>query len=338
MRDPYQVLGVTRTASTAEIKKSYRRLAKELHPDSHPGDGGAAERFKEVASSYSLLNDPAKRARYDRGEIDGQGNERRQRRNQTHGQARSGPQARRPGAAGAEAGRSAGAGAGQADESGPFESFSFENFGFGGFSGEDVFSPFFGNRANTSRRAQARAQARSLDSRHRIKVNFVDAAKGTTRKLKLDSGKSVNVAIPAGIEDGQTVRLKNQGGMALGGKLRGDALVEVRVDEHAFFRRQGSDVHIELPINLKEAVLGAKVEVPTVDGPVSLTIPRNSSSGRTLRLKGKGIIDRKRRRRGDQYVMLKLILPERRDAQLEGLIGDWAPANADVRAKMKADS
>ena len=329
MRDPYQVLGVTRTASTAEIKKSYRRLAKELHPDRHPGDGGAAERFKEVASSYSLLNDPAKRARYDLGEIDGQGNVRRRRRSQ----ARSGTRGRKPGAAGSSA--DPGSGAGQGDEAGQFESFSFENFGFGGFSGEDVFSPFFGNRTNTSRRAQARAQARSLDSRYRIKVSFVDAAKGTTRKLKLESGKSVNVAIPAGIEDRQMVRLKNQGGMALGGKLRGDALVEVRVDEHAFFKRQGSDVHVDLPINLKEAVLGAKVEVPTVDGPVSLTVPRNSSSGRTLRLKGKGIIDRKRRRRGDQYVVLKLVLPERRDAQLESLIDDWAPAAADVRAKMK---
>jgi DnaJ-class molecular chaperone len=338
MIDPYQMLGVTRKSSTADIKKSYRRLAKELHPDRHPGDGRAAERFKEVASSYSLLNDPAKRARFDRGEIDGQGNERRYRR----GQARPGPRARRPGAAGAGAspgaGRGAGQGAGQADEAGPFESFSFENFGFGGFSGEDVFSPFFGNRGNNSRRAQARAQARSLDSRYSLKVNFVDAAKGTTRKLKLENGKSVKVAIPAGIEDGQTVRLKNQGGMALGGKLRGDALVEVRVDDHAFFKRHGSDVHVELPINLKEAVLGAKVEVPTVDGPVSLTIPRSSSSGRTLRLKGKGIIDRKRRRRGDQYVVLKLALPERRDAELERLIGDWAPATGDVRAKMKADS
>ena len=168
MIDPYQMLGVTRKSSTADIKKSYRRLAKELHPDRHPGDGRAAERFKEVASSYSLLNDPAKRARFDRGEIDGQGNERRYRR----GQARPGPRARRPGAAGAGAspgaGRGAGQGAGQADEAGPFESFSFENFGFGGFSGEDVFSPFFGNRGNNSRRAQARAQARSLDSRYSL--------------------------------------------------------------------------------------------------------------------------------------------------------------------------
>jgi DnaJ-class molecular chaperone len=280
MRDPYTVLGVARDASEAEIKKAYRKLAKELHPDLHPGDKKIEERFKEASVAYKILGDKDLRQRYDRGEIGPDGAEKPQFRYEYAG---GGP--RRPGA------------------------------GFGGFTAEDIFAEFgdiFG------RGARGRRPMRGADRQFELAVDFLDAALGAVRRVNLPGGRTLDVRIPAGIEDGKQIRLKGQGEPSpMAGGPAGDALVEVRVRPHPLFRRDGKDIRIELPISLPEAVLGAKVKVPTIAGPVSLTVPKGASSGQTLRLKGRGIAD------GDQYVTLLIKLPAKGDKDLEALMQRW---------------
>ena len=311
MRDPYQTLGVPRSASTEDIKKAYRRLAKEHHPDLKPGNAGNEERFKEISAAYTLLSDPERRARFDRGEIDASGAERR------HGYHAHSSRAH------SHAG---------ADDGG---------FGFG----DDWFSELFGGRrggtgagpsgARTGRAGGAGVKAKGTDIAYSVTVSFLEAAAGAKRRINLSNGKSLDVAIPPGTEDQQKLRLKGQGLPGLGGAPAGDAIVEVHVEPHPHFVRQDGDIHLEMPITLNEAILGATIRVPTVSGPVAVKVPPGSNTGSVLRLRGRGVVNQKSRQTGDQYVKLKVVLPEPPDAELVQFMKSWAIKRSyDVRKKV----
>lgn len=311
MADPYQILGVQQSASPAVLKKAYRKLAKDLHPDLHPGDKQISDRFKEVSAAYDLLSDTKKRARFDRGEIDGQGNE------------RAGPQfAYGRAHAGADHGRPFGAAGG----------------GMGGAFGgaEDVFSQIFsGLRRN--RGGNQRVDAKGADRSYSVDIGFLDAARGAKRRLTLADGRTLDVNIPSGIEEGQTIRLRAQGEPGVGRAPAGDALLNVRIVPHPLFTRKHDAVHVEVPITIPEAVLGAKIEVPTIDGSVSMSVPKGSNTGTVLRLKGRGIAIGAAKNRGDQFVRLVVKLPEKPDAELEKFAKDWARKRAyEVRHPSKS--
>jgi len=259
MKDPYSVLGVERDATQNEIKRVYRQLVKASHPDLHPGNKAMAERFKELSVAYELLGDPDKRARYDRGEIDASGAP-RVHAHFSHGYAGA-----------------------------PHDESAFTGFGDGAFNPEDLFADLFGGLRGRGR-ARRPAPARGADRLYTLKVSFLDAAKGTKQRLTLPRGKTLDVTIPAAIESGQTIRLKNQGEPGRDGAPAGDALITVEVAPHPRFTRKGKDIHVEARVTLPEAVLGARIQVPTIDGAVSLKVPKGSNTGTTLRLKGKGIV------------------------------------------------
>ena len=300
--DPYEVLGVSRTASQDEIRKAYRKLAKESHPDLHPGDRQAEERFKRVTAAYDLLGDPDKRARYDRGEIDATGAERPQRRYYREYADADGGEAH------------------------PYQSRA----GFADFDDlGDVFADLFGAAA-AGRGGAAPGGARAgfafpgADVRYELTVDFLAAVNGATTRVTLPDGKALDISIPAGLRDGQVLRLKGQGMPGVRGGPPGDALVTVHIRPHPFFERRGDEIHMELPITLAEAVLGGRVRVPTPTGPVNATVPEGSNTGRSLRLRGKGVPDPRTGRRGDMYVRLKVVLPEQPDPELEGFVKEWA--------------
>ena len=306
MRDPYEVLGVSRTASAADIKKAYRKLAKQLHPDKNPGNQVIAERFKEISAAYTMLSDEAVKARFDRGEIDANGQERARGFNRGY------------------------AGAGMGGGPDPFG-------GAGGEASDDIFSDLFGGFRRGGRGQPFRT--RGADRKYVLKIGFLDAARGSKRRITLPDGKLLDVTIPAGITDGQHIRLKNQGEAGTGGAAAGDALIEVQIEPHAFFTRDGNDVVVELPVTMGEALLGAKVDVTTIDGMVTVTVPKNANSGTKLRLKGKGIEDRKAGSRGNQYVTLKVVLPSEPDAELEKFVQIWSEKHPyDVRGRFKLGS
>jgi DnaJ-class molecular chaperone len=310
MRDPYQVLGVSRTASPEEIKKAYHTLAKTHHPDLKPGDAKHEERFKEISTAYSLLSDADKRGRYDRGEIDATGAER-------------GPRGFHGGNGGGF--QNGGRGRGFPRDEPEDGSFTFS---------EDFFSDIFGRRRAPSGNAGPGFKAKGTDIAYSVNVSFVEAAQGTKRRISLSNGKSLEVAIPPGTEDQQKLRLKGQGLPGLGGGAAGDAIIEVLVEAHAFFTRQDSDIHVEVPVTLYEAVLGASIRVPTVGGAVTLKIPPGSNTGSVLRLRGRGLISQKTKQTGDQYVKLKVVLPDPPDSELARLIEVWAKNRSyDVRKK-----
>jgi DnaJ-class molecular chaperone len=294
MRDPYQVLGVSKTASADEIKKKYRQLAKKLHPDLNPGNAEAASKFKDISAAYDLLSDAQKRARFDRGEIDASGAERPER--QYYRAYADSPEGAKYGSA---------------------------------FDSEDLFSDLFG-RARGGRDFKIRG----TDVSYELPVDFIEAAAGAKKRVTMADGKVLDINIPAGTEDRQTLRLKGQGQPGFGGAEPGDAYIEVHVQPHAFFIRKDSDVHLELPVSLGEAVLGGKITVPTIEGDVAMTIPKGSNSGTTLRLKGRGIVDRKSKQRGDQYVKLKVVLPEGADAELTRFVEGWNKRDDDVRTRL----
>lgn len=308
MRDPYLTLGVPRTATSDDVKKAYRKLAKEHHPDLKPGVSGDEERFKEISAAYAILSDPDKRARYDRGEIDANGTERHDPRSGYRG----------PGARG----RAAGAGP---DDGG---------FGFGP---EDFFHDLFGRKRQAGASASgtgAGVKAKGSDIAYSLTIPFLDAAQGTKRRISLSNGKSIDVAVPPGTEDQQKLRLKGQGLPGLGGAGAGDAIVEINVEPHPFFTRQDGDIHVEVPVTLYEAVLGASIRVPTVSGPVSVKVPPGSNTGSMLRLRGKGVVSQKSKQTGDQYVKLKVVLPDPPDSELVKIIEDWGKTRSyDVRKK-----
>jgi DnaJ-class molecular chaperone len=289
--DLYQQLGVQRGASEAEIKKASRSLAKQLHPDRNKDNPKAAERFAKVTQAYDLLSDKDKRARYDRGEIDEDGNPR-----MPFGGGGAGP---RPGGGGFE-GFPNGFDAGNAaDLSDLFEGL-FGAAGQARRGGAGSGGPFGGF-------GRARPPQKGADVAYRLKVSFTDAATLKQQRVTLSGGRTVDIKLPKGVEDGTKIRLSGQGQEGQGG--RGDAIVTIEIASHPFFVREGKNIRLTLPVTLKEAVLGAKVKVPTPEGPVMLTIPKGSSSGKVLRVKGRGFTA-KDGSRGDQLIQLAIDVPE----------------------------
>ncbi|UVK41013.1 J domain-containing protein [Mesorhizobium sp. AR10] len=285
--DPYELLGVKRDASQKEIQAAYRRRAKKLHPDLNPGNKQAEQDFKDLSAAYEILRDEEKRGRFDRGEIDATGSEKPQRRYYRDF---------------AEAGTGAG---------------TYENgAGFADFGADDIFSQFF------SQRGRQGFRMRGADARYSMEIDFLDAVNGGTRQVTLPDGKTLDIRIPPGARDGQRLRLRGKGGAGEGGAETGDALIELHVRAHPFYRREGDDIRFDLPISLAEAVLGGKLRVPTPVGPVVANVPENSSSGRTLRLKGKGVA-RRNGDRGDVYATLKIVLPEKADPDLKAFVSGW---------------
>jgi DnaJ-class molecular chaperone len=309
--DPYRTLNVPRSADQAAIKQAYRKLAKILHPDRNPGSARAEQRFKEVSQAYDLLSDPVKRAKYDRGEIDAEGRPRQTFRGfEFAGDAQDAAESIFGKVFGGAFGRGFG---------GPFGERS--GSGRGQFRFDDL------REAAGAGSAGARQARRGGNRRYRLEVDFATAALGGKHRLQMDGGRTIEVVVPAGAEAGSTLRLKGQGDRGSPGGAAGDALVELAIRPHPLFTRKGNDIHIELPISVPEAVLGASVPVPTIDGPVRINVPAGSNSGRTLRLRGRGIAQPDGRR-GDQYVRLLVVLPETSDSELEA----WARRrNYDVR-------
>jgi DnaJ-class molecular chaperone len=290
--DPYKVLGVPRGASEEEIRRNYRKLAKELHPDLNPANRATAEeRFKKVSAAYDIVGDPEKRKQYDRGEIDANGEPRR-----SYQRAHAG---------GAPFG-----GRGSAGRAG-------EDFGFG-----DIFSDLFGSMRGP-RGGEPPLRLRGQDVRYTLEVDFLEAVNGATKRVTMPEGGVLDLNVPQGVTDGQVLRLRGKGGAAVRGGEPGDALVEVRVRAHPQFKRAGDDITLELPISLDEAVLGAKVEVPTISGRVQLTIPKGTSSGRVFRLKGKGVHTAASGSAGDQLVTVHIILPDKIDDELSYFLSEW---------------
>jgi DnaJ-class molecular chaperone len=298
--DPYSALGVAKTATQDDIRKAYKKIAKESHPDLNPGDPKAEARFKAAAAAYDLLKDEEQRRRFDAGEIDAQGQERPERR--FYREYAEGPEATY------------------------HTSRGFEDFG----DYSDVFADLFGQRAG--RRGSGGGggpegvRMRGPDRHYTLTVGFLEAARGATRRLTMPDGSVLDVRIPEGLADGQTIRLRGKGGEGYGGGPAGDALVTVTVEPHDFFRREGEDIHVELPISFDEAVLGGKVEVPTIDGRVALTVPKGASTGRVLRLRGKGV--KRGEKRGDQLVSLKIVAPPATDEELEAFFRNWREGHA----------
>ncbi len=305
MRDPYTVLGVAKTASADEVKKAYRRLAKKFHPDQNKEDPKAKEKFSEANSAYEILGDEKKRGQFDRGEIDAEGKPRFQ--------GFEGFGAGGPGGPGGFR-RSSGSGA---------EHFEFNvgGGGPGGFDPSDLFGDLFGRgrKAGGPRQTVPKGE----DVTCTVSVGLVDAVKGTTSRVILPNGRTLEVKIPEGMEDGKQIRLKGQGSPSLHGGEAGDALITVRVTAHPFFRVDGRDLRADLPITLYEAALGGKVQIPTVGGAVEMTLPPWSNSGRTLRLRGKGLPASGKLPAGDLLVTLRVTLPEKSDADLETLMRKW---------------
>jgi DnaJ-class molecular chaperone len=291
-KDLYTVLGVSKTASAEDVKSAYRTLVKQLHPDLHPGDQKRGERFREVASAYEILGDEEKRRKYDNGEIDAEGQ-----------QAPAGGQyyrdfANRGGAR-------------------QYQSHAgFEDLG----DVSDLFSDLFGQGGRVR-------NGRGRNVSYKLDVDFLTAANGGQTRINLPDGKPLNVAIPEGVTDGQVLRLKGLGEPGQGTAPAGDALIEVHVKPHPQFVRQGDDVLHELAVSIDEAVLGAKVEVPTIKGRVAVVIPKGASSGQVLRLKGKGLKNRAGGH-GDQLMKLKVVLPKVIDIELETFMKGWQERNA----------
>lgn len=319
MKDLYEVLGVAKNASEAEIKKAFRTLAKKHHPDKHAGDTAAQKRFQEISAAYDILGDKEKRAQYDAGAIGPDGN----------------PRGFDPGAGGFRQGHPFGTGfGGFGGGGGPGARefhFSFDDGAAAGAAGfEDIFADLLGGGARRGAR-QAR-QSRGEDFTAAVTVSFDEAALGGTRRVVLQNGEQIDVKIPIGVKDGQTIRIKGRGGAGRAGGASGDILLTVSVAPHPTMIRDGNDIRMELPVSLKEAVLGGKVAVPTLTGTVSLTVPPNSNSGTILRLKGKGIAAHGDTPAGDLYVRLGVVLPDQPDDALKRFVAGWA-TNYDPRVK-----
>jgi DnaJ-class molecular chaperone len=293
MADPYNTLGIAKTATDEDIRKAYRKLAKTHHPDLNPGNKEAEARFKDISAAYSLLSDPEKRRAYDAGEIDESGQPQAERRYYRDY---------------ADAGASS-------RYSNPQDLGGFEDLG-------DVFADLFKGRRSgaAARGAEAQFRMRGGDIHYSLPVEFLDAVNGAKKRVDMPDGKTLDISIPAGVEDGQTLRLNGQGTAGLGGGPAGDALITVSVRPHPVFRRDGNDIKSALLITLNEALSGGTVPVETVTGTVKLKIPKHSSSGRVLRLRGKGV---QGKAKGDHLVELQVAMPPRPDEVLEKAVADW---------------
>ena len=280
--DLYSVLGVSRQASQDDIKRQYRKLAKELHPDLNPGDEAIAERFKRVSAAHAILSDPKKRASYDLGEID------------DSGQARQ--------------------------RQGYYRDFGSGGAGFDESTLEGLFAEMFG----AGGRRGFRQAERGGDVAYTLTVDFLEAAKGAKKRVGIGGGQTLDINVPPGIQEGQTLRLRGKGRPGSHGGPDGDAMVEIRIRTHPLFERRDRDIHIDLPVTLGEAALGAKIDVPTIDGMVTMTVPKGSNTGTTLRLKGRGLALPKGGARGNQYVRLNVTLPSSIDPELEDFLKRWS--------------
>src|ERR1700731_4035876 len=309
MRDPYSVLGVQKSADMAEIKKVFRKLAKKFHPDQRK-DPKAKEKFAEVSAAYEIIGDEKKRAAFDRGEIDADGKPR------FHGFEGFGTES-------AVFGRGSQAGGGPG-----FQHFEF-NFGGGppgaeGLNASDIFADLFGTGTASGRRGRTRGAPppRGEDVKVNVTISLAEAAKGTTARVALPTGRTMEVSVPAGIEIGKQIRLKRQGQPSPLGGEPGDAMVTVEIAKHPYFRVEGRDLRLDLPVTLYEAILGTKVNAPTLEGTVELTVPPGSNGGRTLRLRGKGL-PRPNGSSGDLLVSLKIVLPDEADTEFTALMHKW---------------
>lgn len=299
--DPYKILGVAKTASAEEIKKAYRKLARTSHPDINPDDPEAKTRFVKISGAYDLLKDPAQRARFDAGEIDASGAERPERQFYRDHAGTAGGQTYRT-------------------------TRGFEDMG----DPADIFAEMFRQRGRT---ASGGAGGRNnfampgADLHFAMDIAFLDAALGTTRQITLPEGGTLDVRIPAGLSDGQTLRLRGKGAPGTGGAPAGDAYITISVKPHHVFRRESDDIVMTLPVSIDEAILGGKVETPTIDGPVKLTIPAGATSGQVLRLRERGIA-RRGGKRGDQRVELKIVAPTKIDDELRQFMENWRKDHA----------
>ena len=291
--DPYKALGLTKAATADEIKKAYRKLVRTSHPDINPGDAGAEARFKRISSAYDLLKDPQTRARFDAGEIDASGAEKPQRQYYRDFGQGGGPRS--------------------AD--------------FGGLDPNDLFAEILRQRGGGQRGQGQGFTAQGQDHAFALEVPFLDAVRGGTSRITLPGGEGMDVSIPAGLRDGQTLRLRGKGGDGYGGGARGDALVTVSIKDHPVFRRDGDDILVTLPITIDEAVLGAKVEAPTIHGSVGLTIPKGAKTGQILRLRGRGV--KRAGKTGDQLVDLRIVMPKDADGKLAAFLEEWRKTHAD---------
>jgi DnaJ-class molecular chaperone len=294
MADPYEVLGLPRDASQDDIRKAYRRLAKKYHPDLNPGDTEAEKKFKEISAANSILGDEEKRARFDRGEIDETGAERPPQRSYRH----------------------------YAEEEPGFQYFRWgqpegsDDFG-------DIFADLFG-RAGAHGAGERRGfSARGGNVNYTMTVDFLEAVNGAKKSVTMPDGKQLSITIPAGLSDGQTLRLKGQGRPGPGGGEPGDALVTINMREHPVFTRDGDTIRSQLDVTLNEALSGGKVRVQTATGAVNVSVPRNANSGHTLRLRGKGVMNRATGKRGDHLVELRIKLPPAPDDELRKFIAEW---------------
>jgi DnaJ-class molecular chaperone len=303
VEDPYAALGIPRNATEAQIRAAYRKLAKQHHPDLNPGNKAAEERFKTVSAANELLSDPEKRARFDRGEIDASGQEQRPEREfyRGHAEGRQGAKYRTANGA---------------------DPFADADMG-------DVFADLFGRATG----AGADRPRRGQDLSYALSVNFLDAVNGATSRLSLPDGGTLDVRIPPGITSGQTLRLRGKGAPGRNGAPAGDALIEIQVQPHAFFRRDGADIHVDLPITITEAMLGAKINVPTPRGQVAVTIPPRSETGARLRLRGRGVAAHGDTPAGDTILILKLVLGTP-DPGLEGFLRAHPGPAQDPRANL----
>lgn len=297
MKDPYETLGVTRTATDREIKEAFKKLARKFHPDLHPDDKAAEEKFKDISAANDLLKDKEKRRRFDAGEIDAGGAERPQQRFYRD----------------------------FADGGGNASHAAREGFA----SNEDLEEFLRRAFAGGGQREHETFQARGRDVSYVLPVEFMDAVNGAQRTITLPEGKTLQVTIPEGAEDRQMLRLKGQGMAGFGGGKAGDAYVELHVEPHPFFHRKDDNIHVEVPVTLKEAMLGARIEVPTIGGSVTMTIPKGSNTGQTLRLRDKGVRNRKSGQRGHQLITLKAVLPSAEEHELVAFLENWQPKHPD---------
>lgn len=296
----YDVLGVSKNASEAEIKSAYRKLARKYHPDLNKDDKNAADKFKEISNAYDIIGNAEKRQKYDNNEIDENG---------------------KPTGFGAGfGGANSGFGNYQSYGGNPFGGFKSRGssgaqggFDFSSIFGDDIFSQFGGAQSGFNQHSAAK---RGQDISYNMRIDFLDAAKGIEKQINLN-GKTINVKIPAGMQSGQTMRLKGLGNAGLNGGENGDVLITVNVDEHPYFKNDGLNILLDLPISVKEAISGAKITVPTINGKVAVTIPPLSSSGEKLRLKGLGI--KSKNGQGDEIINLMVMLPKAKSADLTQL-------------------